>query len=194
MARAGDQIIVVLVRFQSIPLLPCQGLVFWKKPKRKRCFSKSSWPQTAIGVASICDPIHPTSQHHPLLEALGRGSFGRSLCRAMQAQNMQRKEENITSAFTKLGTHPEVSCMKSMKIAQCLGDMIEFGSFLIVEGVFSFLHNTTWVFCCFFCGPSWDNRFPVTYEMLQDPWPQKIRVMQPAPSHPQLESMMHMID
>lgn len=98
-----------------------------KKPKRKRCFGKSSWPQTAIGVASIGDPIHPTSQHHPLLEALGRGPFRRSLRRVMQAQNMQRKEENITSAFTKLGTHPEVSCMKSLKIAQCLGGLIEFG-------------------------------------------------------------------
>lgn len=164
-----------------------------KKPKRKRCFGKSSWPQTAIGVASIGDPIHPTSQHHPLLEALGRGPFRRSLRRVMQAQNMQRKEENITSAFTKLGTHPEVSCMKSLKIAQCLGgncnriwEAFQWPRVLF----FPFCMITTWVFCCFFfaadLGTIAFQHGPVTYEMLQDPWPQKIRVMQPAPSHPQL--------
>ena len=140
-----------------------------KKPKRKRCFGKSSWPQTAIGVASIGDPIHPTSQHHPLLEALGRGPFRRSLRRVMQAQNMQRKEENITSAFTKLGTHPEVSCMKSLKIAQCLGGLIEFGRrFNGRECFFSFLHDYyVGVLLLLLCGRSWDNRFPA--------WPSDVR-------------------
>ena len=81
--------------------------------------------------------------------------------------------------------------MKSLKIAQCLGGLIEFGRrFNGRECFFPFCMITTWVSCCFFfaadLGTIAFQHGPVTYEMLQDPWPQKIRVMQPAPSHPQL--------